>query len=206
MQFSSLTTPGGYTNGEVTSALQKCIRRGEEENALFWMTELSLAGYGNYVWKRLRIMASEDIGIANSDVCVQIRTLNENWTEQRKNKEDRSLAERLFLVHAVMILARAEKSRRVDNALMVFYEGERPKREIPDVALDMHTQRGRKKGRGVQHFFEEGAKLNPVREFGSPPSDERSARHEPGDPYRERAFAARSKKKHQPSQDALDFE
>lgn len=40
------TTPGGYNCGEVTSAMQKCLRRGLDEDALFWATELDLAGYG----------------------------------------------------------------------------------------------------------------------------------------------------------------
>ena len=46
MQFGQLTTEGGYLNSECTSAMQKCIRRGLEEEALFWATELDLAGYG----------------------------------------------------------------------------------------------------------------------------------------------------------------
>jgi hypothetical protein len=32
---------------------------------------------------------------------------------------------------------------------------------IPDYALDMHTARGSKMGRDLQHFLEEGAKLIP---------------------------------------------
>jgi hypothetical protein len=53
--------------------MQKCIRRGFEEEAQFWATELDLAGYGAYVWKRLRIIASEDIGLADPSLCVQVR-------------------------------------------------------------------------------------------------------------------------------------
>ena len=49
MQFGQLATVGGYLNSECTSAMQKCIRRGLEEEALFWATELDLAGYGAYV-------------------------------------------------------------------------------------------------------------------------------------------------------------
>jgi hypothetical protein len=53
--------------------------------------------------------------------------------------------------------ARAEiKSRVVDNALVVFYEGRRARRDIPDFALDRHTGRGRRKSRGWDHFFTEG--------------------------------------------------
>jgi replication-associated recombination protein RarA len=157
--FGQLTTKGGYLNSEVTSALQKCIRRGLEEEALFWATELDLSNYGNYVWKRMRIMASEDVGLADSNVCVQVRALYENWLEQRKNKDDKSGAERLFFVHAVLILARAKKSRIVDHALMTFYEGARPTPDIPDFALDKHTIRGRRMGRGLDHFFDVGAQL-----------------------------------------------
>jgi hypothetical protein len=39
--------------------------------------------------------------------------------------------------------------------LMTNVRGERP--HIPDVALDMHTERGRKMGRGLAHFLGEGA-------------------------------------------------
>jgi hypothetical protein len=52
---------------------------------------------------------------------------------------------------------RARKSRAVDNACVVFYAGTRPKRMIPDHALDKHTKRGRSMGRGSKHFFEEAA-------------------------------------------------
>jgi replication-associated recombination protein RarA len=67
--------------------------------------------------------------------------------------------ERLFLVHAVMLLARARKSRAVDNACVVFYAGTRPKREVPDHALDKHIKRGRQLGRGFKYFFDEAAKI-----------------------------------------------
>ena len=121
MHLAHLKTLGGYLNSECTSAMQKCIRRGLEEEALFWATDLDLAGYGAYVWKRLRIIASEDIGLADPNLWVQVRVLYER-------KKDRSPAERLFLVQAVLLCVRAKKSR--------------------DFALDMHTSRGRRMDRG----------------------------------------------------------
>jgi replication-associated recombination protein RarA len=159
MYFGQLKTASGYLNSECTSAMQKCIRRGLEEEALFWATELDLAGYGAYVWKRLRIIASEDIGMADPNVSVQVRALYENWVEKRKNKEDKGHSDRLFLVHAILICVRAKKSRMVDTALITMYEGDRLEREIPDFALDMHTSKGRAAHRGVNHFFTEGAAL-----------------------------------------------
>jgi replication-associated recombination protein RarA len=154
-----IETPGGYLCGEVASALQKSIRRGHERESLFWATELDLAGYGNYVWKRPRIISSEDVGIAEPDLPAVLRALYENWKEARAKKDDPPSHHRVFLVHAVVLLARARKSRMLDHVLMVMYDGDRPHLEIPDYALDKHTARGRRMGRGLQHFFEEGARL-----------------------------------------------
>ena len=65
-RFAEQITPGGYRCDECASALQKTIRRGEERDALHFATELALAGYGGYVWKRLRIIASEDVGLGRA--------------------------------------------------------------------------------------------------------------------------------------------
>ena len=156
--FGSLHTSGGYQMSEVASALQKCIRRGDEDDALFWATELDLSGYGEYAFKRLRIIASEDVGLGEPDAAVVVRSLYANYAEMKK-KDDPHKPERLFLVHAVMALCRARKSRAVDNACVRFYLGKREQRAIPDVALDKHTLRGRQLGRGFDHFFAEGAKV-----------------------------------------------
>ena len=63
--FASNRTPGGYRCDECASAMQKSIRRGLERESLHWATELDLAGYGDYVWRRLRVIASEDVGMAD---------------------------------------------------------------------------------------------------------------------------------------------
>lgn len=159
MMFAQMHTPGGYPAGEVTSAMQKCIRRGLEEEALFWATELDLANFGEYVWKRLAIIASEDVGMADSQAAVLIEALYQRWLRQRKKDDSKHAPERLFLVHAVIYLARAPKSRMVDHALIAMYEAARPRREIPDFALDLHTGRGRAAKRRWKHFWEEGARL-----------------------------------------------
>jgi replication-associated recombination protein RarA len=177
--FGELHTPGGYLNGEVASALQKEIRRGREREALFWATELELGGNGSYVWKRLLIIASEDVGIADSSVALTVRALYENWAEMvRKVKNPRHAgSHRVFLAHAVCLLARAPKSRMLDHALMVMYSGERPSPPIPDYALDKHTRRGSQMGRGLEHFFEVGAKLENVSPIPDPYALEGRTRH-----------------------------
>jgi replication-associated recombination protein RarA len=160
-RFAEQETPNGHLCGEAASALQKSIRRGLEREALYWASELDLAGYGNYVWKRLRIIASEDVGLASTETMIAVRVLYENWLEMRKAvKEPRQQGfVRVFLVHAVCLLARAPKSRMLDHALIVMYAGERPRFEVPDHAIDMHTARGRRMSRGYDHFLAEGAQL-----------------------------------------------
>ena len=159
MTFGELSTVDGYNIAEVASAMQKCIRRGLERDAVFWATELDRSNYGEYVFKRLRIIASEDIGLAEPLTALLIRSLYDNWRDQRKKDDAKHAPERLFLIHAVIALCRAQKSRTVDHALVVAYEGERPRREVPDFALDKHTGRGRARRRGWKHWWENGCQL-----------------------------------------------
>lgn len=169
MTFSELTSLGGYKLGEVASALQKSLRRGLEADALYWATELDLSGYGEYCWKRLKIVASEDIGPADNSAAVQMQALYQSWLAQKKKADACHGPERLFLVHAVIILSRAQKSRLVDHALINFYEARGEMiREIPDCALDKHTLRGRQKRRGHEHFWTEGAKLANAAQLADP--------------------------------------
>jgi replication-associated recombination protein RarA len=159
MTFAEVITPGGYRMGEVASAMQKCIRRGLADDALFWATEADLAGFGEYVFKRLQIIASEDVGLADPHAAVLVATLRAAWRDQRKKNDSRHEPERLFLIHAVLYLAGTKKSRFVDHALIVLYEGKRDPRPVPDFALDRHTARGRSAKRAWKHFWQEGARL-----------------------------------------------
>lgn len=182
-------TTNGYSFFEVASAFQKSIRRGLEEEALYWGTELDKSGFGEYVWKRMRIIASEDIGLAEPMFPAVIFSLYQMWVAIRKKKDEKHGPERLFLVHGILLLVRAQKSRLVDHATIAYYMSDLPRREIPDYALDKHTMRGRRMGRSFDHFFTEGMKL------------ENQADLE--DPYFERAKAALcgAKEKLDPAED-----
>lgn len=153
MYFGVRETVGGFLCGEVSSALQKAIRRGDERGALFWATELDLSGYGNYVWKRLRVISSEDVGLAETTLAAELRALEEAWRIVKKDEGGKhppsDSAGGTHLVHAVLLLVRARKSRIVDNACVVFYQVDRRKlgMQIPDYAVDHHTARGRSLGR-----------------------------------------------------------
>ncbi len=152
--YEGPTTKNGYDLLETLSALQKAIRRCREFEAVYWAVELESLN-PKALWNRLRVIASEDVGLANPQAAILVDVLERNYYQMLDKKDNPN---RLFLVHAVLQLARSPKSRIVDNLLITVYNTEE-KLEIPDYALDMHTHRGRKMGRGLEHFFAEGAKL-----------------------------------------------
>lgn len=160
MSKYQLTTAKGYDFFEVSSAFQKSIRRGLEEEALYWAVELFNSNYAEYAWKRLRIMASEDVGLAQPGIVADISALYQHHKLQASKKDDKNQPERLFLVHAVLLLARAPKSRLVDHLLIAHWTlHPHVHRPIPDYAYDKHNEAGRRKGRGWKHFWEEGTQL-----------------------------------------------
>ena len=66
------------------SCLQKAIRRGQEEEAYFWACELMSLGKGGEtaLWNRLRVIASEDIGLVGN-AAVVINNLSKSAEEVR---------------------------------------------------------------------------------------------------------------------------
>jgi replication-associated recombination protein RarA len=151
MDYNGLETKNKYIVMQCVSALIKSIRRGIEEDALFWALELDKSGFGDLLWKRIKIHTSEDIGMAE-DITAIIRSLYDNW------KDEKTEHRFIFTTHAVLLMSRTKKSREVDNALYVLLN----KKEllpIPDYAIDKHSIYGRQKGRGEQHWIHEGSKI-----------------------------------------------
>jgi replication-associated recombination protein RarA len=149
-------TRRGYDVREVVSALQKAIRRSDPDAALYWAHELDRSGFGPWCWKRLRVICSEDIGPSAPGLASDVRALYENWLDGRKNKGGEEV---LYLSHAVIALATAHKSRVVDWAVLRHTSDYVERREVPDEALDKHTLRGRRMGRGIEHFMDEASRL-----------------------------------------------
>jgi replication-associated recombination protein RarA len=155
-----MRTSKGYEFFECASALQKAIRRGDEDVAMYFAVELFNSNYGEYVWKRLKIMTSEDVGLAEPRMPVIIQSLYQMYVDQAKKKDDKHAPERLFLTQAVIMLCRAKKSRLIDWTLLAYWN-EHPSRKvaIPDYAYDKHNAKGRSMGRGLDHFYTEGSWL-----------------------------------------------
>jgi replication-associated recombination protein RarA len=138
------------------SALQKAIRRSQPAAAVYWGYELWNSGYDNWAWSRLREIASEDIGIADRGLPANLAELERVSKAEAKKKPG---AGKLQFVHAVLLLATAEKSRLVALMTIVNDSDHHERLEIPDEALDRHTRRGRAMGRGFEHFIEEAARI-----------------------------------------------
>ena len=155
-----IKTVNGYDFFECSSAMQKSIRRGLEDEALFWAVELFDSNFAEYVWKRLRIMSSEDIGLAEPNMPSNIWALYSMHVAQAKHKDDKNKPERLFMTHAVLMMCRAKKSRLIDWALIWAWTRHKfMLRRIPDFAYDKHNDKGRRMDRGWKHFFDEGSLL-----------------------------------------------
>lgn len=143
------------------SAMIKSIRRGLDDDAVYWAVKLSKRGRDDVVWRRLYIHMSEDIGLANETLPSVIHALHRSYVfiqVGNKTKYESDGSERLPLIHAVLLLARSKKSRTIDNALN-YHLLNREKREIPDYAIDYHSPKGRRMGRDAKHFLDCAAKL-----------------------------------------------
>lgn len=155
-------TKNGYDFFEVSSAFQKSIRRCDEDQAMFWAVELYESNYAKYVWKRMIVMASEDVGLAEPNLPAQIMALKESFDYFITNK-DKHKADKLPFTHAVLLLVRAKKSRFIDLSISVHWGRHDELRQtmtIPDYAYDMHTRKGKSMGRGLEHFYAEGSLIN----------------------------------------------
>ncbi|MGQ0636449.1 MAG: hypothetical protein ACT4QC_17695 [Planctomycetaceae bacterium] len=152
-------TKNGCCPWECISALQKFVRRGMELEAIQAAAELSETHLA-LMLNRLRVIAHEDIGLAN----LQAPLLTRMWTEQAWDwHKQRNGAWRLALANVILLLCRSPKSREADHFQCVGFDAfERNiPLAIPDFALCKHTRRGRKLGRGVRHFREVGTILHP---------------------------------------------
>lgn len=156
MKYTPVTKKG-YSLFEVSSALQKAIRRGEEKQALYWAYEIERSGYQKYLWYRLKVISMEDVGLANTECHLQVRAAEQSYEDFRKRKSDATI---LALANAVIILVRSPKSRLTDWVCNYMREVHGSfNLPIPDEALDKFTQRGRERGKTIEDFFATGCKL-----------------------------------------------
>ena len=147
-------TKKGYDFYEVASAFQKSIRRGLLEDAMYWGIELYESNYSEYAWKRMIIMASEDVGLGEPSCIVQIMALKQSYDFLHLRGD--AGAKKLPFTQAVVVLTNSRKSRFIDHAITVYWQQNKEEmKPIPNWAYDMHTRKGKAMGRGLDYFYKE---------------------------------------------------
>lgn len=133
---------------ESISALQKYLRRGMELEAMSVGVDLCSSGYDGACWRRLCIIACEDVGLANPSVVVLVNNLAQIWERlKQKGNGKGKLPETNILALAICAIARSSKNRIGDD--LAYYveldrkEGKKP--EIKPFCQDGHTKLGRMK-------------------------------------------------------------
>ena len=159
--WSKIVTKNGYAGDEVISALQKSIRRAKEEDACMFAYEMYISSPQllEKMWRRLLTISVEDIGMGDPMAAVLVN----NLYQMSKNFEYADGDQPMYFIHAIRYLCESTKDRSSDllkNIIIKnFALGYVP--EIPDYALDKHTTRGKKMGRGSMHFLEVDSKVTP---------------------------------------------
>ena len=162
--WSKITTRNGYAGDEVISALQKSIRRGLEEQACMFAYEMYISSpqLEEKLWRRLLTISVEDIGMGNPMAAIMVNNLYQMSKQFDYADGDKPM----YFIHAIRYLCSSEKDRSSDLlkniCIKSFAMGKFP--EIPDYALDKHTQRGQAMGRDSFHFLNEASKVYPQKE------------------------------------------
>ena len=157
-----IRTERGYDFFEVSSAMQKAIRRNDAAVAGYFALELWHSGYRDYVWKRLFTISAED---CHGVLTKEIEAL---WQgHELVNKTASEPKGRIFVSKAVLLLCSADKCRDADHLQNFIYDGRMVDAErwlddvrrhpipIPEYTFDVHTRKGKKRGRTKEEFFRE---------------------------------------------------
>lgn len=171
-------TVRGYDFYEVSSSLQKAIRRCDKKVAAYFAIELFESGYYKYVWKRLFTISAEDV---QEYVTAEIEALFNGFSMVNSGRSGGDKPKgRIFITKAVFLLCDAVKSRDTDHMNIIIYDHKlgitddeinqyinearsEGRMSIPEYAMDVHTMGGKKAGKTKGDFvLEEMRSLKPV--------------------------------------------
>jgi len=163
-------TENGYSVFDILSALQKDLRRGNEESALFWAMELAYSKTWKGNWtalvNQLKITIYENIGLADPELVRQIGQAIDDMVYIHDPKHCSRDEWDIILGHIIIMICRSPKSRVADH-MKVYMKDEwkrvrdewdivawghlcgavEDKPQIPDYAFDYHTGTGNRMGR-----------------------------------------------------------
>ena len=156
--FTDRTTIHGLQTDEVRSALHKHVRAGRMEQAIRAALELARtdADHESMMWNRLRVMAAEDIGLADPNAPAIVYGLWQSAEASPPAAYDRLV----FAAQAAGYLANSPKDPTpVEIMQVVLHEELIP--DIPDAAIDIHTKRGQLMGRTMSDWYATGTFVEP---------------------------------------------
>jgi len=165
-----LTTQNGYSLFDMSSMLQKAIRRGDVFHASFAAKEMHVR-FREYLWKRLLTVSAEDCyGIMTQEIIALYEAdqiINGNKCKSW-----------IFIAKAVTLLCMARKNRDADYVCLNFMVPERtltPEEieeygwdglpdsvRVPNWVYDCHTRKGKALGKTkMEMVIEENMALKP---------------------------------------------
>ena len=169
----SPTTKNGYSIFEMSSMIQKAIRRCDIPHAAYAAAEL-YPSYRAMLWNRLLTVSAEDCyGIMTKEIMALCQA-----DERVNGKKAADKSNQVFLAKAIILLCMARKSRDADYVacnwlwgnpeltdeerldLIDASEVERlmetePRFRVPEYVYDVHTYRGKRAGKTRLDFFQE---------------------------------------------------
>lgn len=132
------------------SAMIKSIRGSDPDAALYWTFKMLQGGEDpRYIARRLAIVASEDVGLANSHgLSVALAAFKACETVGMPECE-------YHLAHAVLYLATSPKSRSVTQAIHAVKQAlrESPVQAVPMWLRDAHSKIGKALGHGQGYLY-----------------------------------------------------
>lgn len=155
--YTRMTSPRGIPVDQLISVLQKEIRRCHVDNAVLAAYEMHSTSteVAAHLWRRLRLIAVEDVGMGAPLAPVLLRELQADYDASGGT-------DWMQVVHAVRYLATAPKDRTSSehaDYVRTMVEAGKLLVSVPDYALCVHTRAGQELGRGLLHWWENGAQV-----------------------------------------------
>ena len=162
-----LRTRSGHNMYDMSSMLQKAIRRGDFTHAGYAANELYYSFY-NYLWKRLLVISAEDCyGIFTKEILA-LKEADDIVNAKKKKGEPR---DEIFVSKAIVLLCTALKNRDACYFALNFMTSENTidpdkiehidistcslgEEGIPEWVYDKHTITGKKNGKTTLDMIE----------------------------------------------------
>lgn len=178
MKKSIPLTQSGHNLYEISSLLQKAIRRGHAKYAGYAACEM-MVRYRPLLWKRLRTISAEDCY-----GCVTQEIIALQQADEMENGKNGVVKSSIYIAKALTLLIRTPKNRDADwlacnlinsRFLLDIDKCHEKLDKLPDYTYDVHTLRGKYMGKTKEDMIrDEQNALHPHKEglFDKFPWDE----------------------------------